>query len=64
MLHPVGAFVRNYLLRRGFLDGTAGLTLSAVNAYGVFIKMAKLHELQRRPSETPSATDSNPNLYT
>ena len=64
MLHPVGAFVRNYLLRRGFLDGTAGLTLSAVNAYGVFIKMAKLHELQRRPPEARDAADTNLNLYT
>jgi glycosyltransferase involved in cell wall biosynthesis len=64
MLHPVGAFVRNYLLRRGFLDGTAGLTLSAVNAYGVFIKMAKLHELQRRAPGTPDAADPKLNLYT
>ena len=50
--HPPAAFVRNYVLRRGFLDGMAGLTLSAVNAYSVFLKFAKLWELQagaRRP---------------
>jgi hypothetical protein len=47
MVHPVAAFLRNYVLKRGFLDGTAGLTLSAVNAYGVFIKLAKLRERQR-----------------
>lgn len=41
------AFLRNYVLRRGFLDGTAGLTLSLVNAYSVFIKFAKLWELER-----------------
>ena len=64
MVHPVAAFVRNYVLRRGFLDGTAGLTLSAVNAYGVFIKMAKLHELQRSPPGTSRAADANLNLYT
>jgi len=64
IVHPAAAFIRNYVLRRGFLDGTAGLTLSAVNAYGVFIKMAKLHELQRRPAGTSPATDTNPNLYT
>lgn len=46
--HPPLAFLRNYVLRRGFLDGTAGLTLSAVNAYAVFLKFAKLWELQRR----------------
>jgi glycosyltransferase involved in cell wall biosynthesis len=40
LLHPPAAFLRNYVLRRGFLDGTAGLTLSAVNAYSVFLKFA------------------------
>jgi glycosyltransferase involved in cell wall biosynthesis len=46
LVHPPAAFVRNYVLRRGFLDGTAGLTLSIVNAYSVFLKFAKLWELQ------------------
>ena len=41
------AFLRNYVLRRGVLDGSAGLLLSAVNAYSVFLKFAKLWELQR-----------------
>ena len=47
IVHPPAAFLRNYILRRGFMDGTAGLTLSAVNAYSVFLKFAKLWELQR-----------------
>ena len=47
LLHPPAAFLRNYVLRRGFLDGTAGLTLSMVNAYSVLLKFAKLWELQR-----------------
>ena len=47
VVHPVAAFARNYLLRRGFIDGAAGLTLSIVNAYSVFLKFAKLWELQR-----------------
>ena len=41
------AFLRNYLLRRGVLDGSAGLVLSIINAYSVFLKFAKLWELQR-----------------
>ena len=54
LLHPPAAFLRNYLLRRGFMDGTAGLTLSMVNAYSVFLKFAKLRELQENPkSQTP-----------
>jgi len=47
VVHPPAAFLRNYLLRRGFMDGTAGLLLSLVNAYAVFLKFAKLWELQR-----------------
>ena len=47
LVHPPAAFLRNYVLRRGFMDGTAGLTLSIVNAYSVFLKFAKLWELQR-----------------
>lgn len=46
LVHPPAAFLRNYVLRRGFLDGTVGLTLSSVNAYSVFLKFAKLWELQ------------------
>jgi glycosyltransferase involved in cell wall biosynthesis len=46
LIHPWAAFLRNYLLRRGILDGTAGLVISLVNAYGVFLKFAKLWELE------------------
>ena len=45
-VHPPAAFLRNYLLRRGCLDGTAGLTISMLNAWSVFLKFAKLWELQ------------------
>ena len=47
LIHPPAAFLRNYILRRGFADGTAGLTISLMNSYGVFLKFAKLWELQR-----------------
>lgn len=47
LLHPPAAFVRNYVLRRGFLDGAAGLTLSLINASSVFLKLAKLWELEQ-----------------
>jgi glycosyltransferase involved in cell wall biosynthesis len=45
------AFLRNYVLRRGFLDGAVGFTLSAVNAYSVFLKFAKLWQLGRPAPE-------------
>jgi glycosyltransferase involved in cell wall biosynthesis len=51
LLHPPAAFFRNYVLRQGFKEGTAGLLLSIVNAYAVFAKLAKLWEIEsvRRP---------------
>ena len=56
--HPPAAFLRNYLLRRGFLDGTVGLTISLMNSYSVFLKFAKLWELQNN-SQLPT-TNSQP----
>jgi (heptosyl)LPS beta-1,4-glucosyltransferase len=52
VLHPPAAFLRNYILRRGFLDGAAGFTISAMNAYYVFLKFAKLRERQHRAPST------------
>jgi glycosyltransferase involved in cell wall biosynthesis len=42
MVHPPFAFLRNYLLRRGFTQGTQGFIVSVLNAYYVFLKQAKL----------------------
>ena len=50
LVHPPAAFLRNYVLRLGMLDGTAGLAISLINAYSVFLKFAKLWELQRKPT--------------
>ena len=43
--HPPLAFVRNYLLRGGIRDGVPGFIISAMNAYYVLLKFAKLWEL-------------------
>jgi glycosyltransferase involved in cell wall biosynthesis len=48
LVHPPAAFLRNYILRRGVLDGTAGLTISLLNSYSVLVKFAKLWELNRK----------------
>ena len=42
LLHPPAAFLRNYVLKRGFMDGAPGLIISAMNAHYVFLKFAKL----------------------
>jgi glycosyltransferase involved in cell wall biosynthesis len=52
-IHPPAAFMRNYVLKRGALDGRAGLIVSAMNAYYVFLKFAKLWELDKRQRSRP-----------
>jgi len=47
-VHPPLAFLRNYLLKGGIRDGVPGFIISAMNAYYVFLKFAKLAELQRK----------------
>ncbi len=39
---PAGAFLRNYVLRRGFRQGGVGLIVSMLNSYYVFLKFARL----------------------
>jgi glycosyltransferase involved in cell wall biosynthesis len=46
--HPPLAFLRNYLLRGGVRDGAAGLVISSMNAWYVFLKYAKLWERSGR----------------
>jgi glycosyltransferase involved in cell wall biosynthesis len=46
-IHPWLAFLRNYVLRTGFKDGTVGFVVSVLNSYYVFLKLAKLWERQR-----------------
>jgi glycosyltransferase involved in cell wall biosynthesis len=43
---PPLAFLRNYLVRAGIRDGLPGLIISSMNAHYVFLKWAKLWELQ------------------
>jgi glycosyltransferase involved in cell wall biosynthesis len=46
--HPPLAFLRNYVARGGIRQGAPGFIISAMNAYYVFLKFAKLRELQQR----------------
>jgi (heptosyl)LPS beta-1,4-glucosyltransferase len=56
VFHPKLAFLRNYILKGGIRDGQAGLVISLVNSYYVFLKFAKLWELQRRPQHDMAAS--------
>jgi glycosyltransferase involved in cell wall biosynthesis len=41
---PIAAFVRTYILKQGFRDGTPGLIIAMLTAYSVFLKYAKVWE--------------------
>jgi glycosyltransferase involved in cell wall biosynthesis len=45
---PAWTFLRNYLLKGGLRLGAAGLTVSALNSYYTFAKLAKLDEQLRQ----------------
>ncbi len=47
LVHAPAAFLRNYILRSGWRDGTVGLVISLMNSYYVLLKHVKLWELQR-----------------
>jgi glycosyltransferase involved in cell wall biosynthesis len=44
--NPPAAFLKGYLLKRGFLDGAPGLMVAIMGAISVYFKYAKLYELQ------------------
>lgn len=46
--HAAWAFVRGYVLKRGFLDGAAGFTVAVYVAEGTFWRYIKIAELARQ----------------
>jgi glycosyltransferase involved in cell wall biosynthesis len=48
LLQPFGRFLKSYLLKRGFLDGFAGLVVSVLNGYSIFVRYAKLREIWKK----------------
>lgn len=42
--HGVAAFLKSYLLKKGFLDGYEGFLISAYNSHTTFYKYLKLYE--------------------
>src|SRR5690554_1581731 len=47
MFRPSFRFFKSYILKGGFMDGVPGLTVAAVNAYGVFERYVKLILLRK-----------------
>jgi glycosyltransferase involved in cell wall biosynthesis len=48
---PVFRFLRDYIVKRGFMDGKAGFTIARIIAYEVYLKYKKLSQLQADPGQ-------------
>ncbi len=55
LLHALAAFLKGYVFRLGFLDGSEGAGIALTTALGSFMKYAKALELQQSISATASA---------
>jgi len=45
LVKPTAAFIKSYLLKRGFLDGFEGLVIAGTTCFLTFFKYARLREL-------------------
>jgi glycosyltransferase involved in cell wall biosynthesis len=52
LMKPGTKFFETYFLKFGFLDGLAGFLISISAAYSIFLRWAKLHELERQHRNT------------
>lgn len=48
---PKSKFLETYILKRGFLDGLPGFVIAVGAAYSVFLRHAKIWEIQKRESK-------------
>ena len=56
MTRPIWRFFKQYVLRLGFLDGTAGLIICTMSAFSVFLKYARIWELRQNRLHNGGAT--------
>jgi glycosyltransferase involved in cell wall biosynthesis len=47
VLRPAGRFLKRYVMQGGFLDGTAGLVISGIDMYAVWLKYARAWEMRQ-----------------
>ncbi|HEX2965197.1 MAG TPA: hypothetical protein VHO84_05405, partial [Syntrophorhabdaceae bacterium] len=51
LTRPLFRFFRDYFFKRGFLDGIPGIIIAVSTVYYVFMKQAKLWEMERRDGD-------------
>ena len=50
--HSLWHFLKSYVIKRGFLDGTEGLLIAMMGSYYTFLKYGKLYERQRKQGQS------------
>lgn len=60
LLRPPARFLKMYLLRAGFLDGWRGFVVSAMGAFYVFLKYAKLRSAESQGAAPPDSSSPGP----
>ena len=58
LLRPAFRFFRSYILKRGFMEGFAGFYVAATAAVYVFLKYAKLWEIERDEKDDVGGKES------
>jgi glycosyltransferase involved in cell wall biosynthesis len=58
LAHGLGAFLRHYVVRLGFLDGWAGFVIAFSNFEGTFYRYAKYTERKQKLTSEPSLPPS------
>jgi glycosyltransferase involved in cell wall biosynthesis len=53
--HSIGAFLRKYILKKGFMYGSDGFTIAFASAFSTYMKYALLLEKYRNDREKPPA---------
>jgi glycosyltransferase involved in cell wall biosynthesis len=54
---PFFRFVKSFFWKLGFLDGFAGLVISVLNGYAIFVRYAKLREIWKKGERIESIPD-------
>ncbi len=48
IVNPSWSFLKSYVIKLGFLDGIAGLSIATISSYTVFLKYIKLYQIQQK----------------
>ncbi len=54
VVKPFFRFIKHFFLKKGFLDGKTGIIISAIMAWGVFLRYVKIREMHLSNKENPT----------